>query len=61
MIECLAVLSPVQATVIVLHYLQNVPLRQVAKKLEVTPSRVSQLHHVALGRLRSAWQRTQMS
>jgi RNA polymerase sigma factor for flagellar operon FliA len=59
--KCLAILSAGQATVIVLHYLQNVPLRQVARMLEVTPSRISQLHHQALGRLKLAWQRSQAS
>jgi RNA polymerase sigma factor (sigma-70 family) len=44
--------------VIVLHYLQSVPLREVAEILAVTPSRVSQLHHQALARLKLAWQRT---
>jgi DNA-directed RNA polymerase specialized sigma subunit len=44
-------------TVIVLHYLQNVPLRQVARMLGVTPARISQLHHQGLGRLKQAWQR----
>ena len=57
MIECLAALPAAQATVITLHYLRNVPLREVARKLKVTPSRVSQLHHQALGRLRQAWER----
>jgi len=56
-LACLGVLPKTQATVIVLHYLQNVPLRQVAKILAVTPSRVSQLHHQALGRLKQAWQK----
>ena len=37
-----------QATVVILHYLKNVPLRDVAARLKVTPSRVSQLHHQAL-------------
>jgi RNA polymerase sigma factor for flagellar operon FliA len=60
MVKCLAILSPVQGTVIVLHYLQNVPLRQVAKQLGVTPSRISQLHHQALGRLRLEWQRSHL-
>ena len=54
---CLASLPKTQATVIVLHYLQNVPLRQVARMLEVTPARVSQLHHQGLGRLKQAWRR----
>jgi RNA polymerase sigma factor (sigma-70 family) len=48
-------LPKTQATVIVLHYLQNVPLREVAHLLAVTPSRVSQLHHQALARLKQAW------
>jgi RNA polymerase sigma factor for flagellar operon FliA len=59
MIRCLANLPETQATVIVLHYLQNVPLRDVADMLAVTPSRVSQLHHQALGRLKQAWSRAQ--
>jgi len=59
MIECLAALPASQATVITLHYLRNMPLREVARMLKVTPSRVSQLHHQALERLRQAWQRSQ--
>jgi DNA-directed RNA polymerase specialized sigma subunit len=43
----------------VLHYLQNVPLRDVAAVLRVTPSRVSQLHHQALDRLRQSFCRAQ--
>jgi len=57
--ECLKKLPKTQATIIVLHYLQGVPLRDVAAMLDVTPSRVSQLHHQALGRLRLALQRLQ--
>ncbi len=56
--HCLSRLPKAQATVIVLHYLQNVPLREIARLLAVTPSRVSQLHHQALARLRQAWQRS---
>lgn len=58
MMRCLSKLPKTQATVIVLHYLQNVPLRNVAKMLAVTPSRVSQLHHQGLDRLKLAWQRS---
>ena len=58
MLQCLGCLPKTQATVIVLHYLQSVPLRDVAAILAVTPSRVSQLHHQALGRLKQAWQRS---
>jgi RNA polymerase sigma factor for flagellar operon FliA len=45
-----------EATVIVLHYLQNVPLCDIAKLLDVTPSRVSQMHHLALDRMRHSMQ-----
>ena len=57
-LRCLSCLPKTQATVIVLHYLQNIPLRQVARILAVTPSRVSQLHHQALTRLKQAWHRS---
>jgi RNA polymerase sigma factor for flagellar operon FliA len=57
--KCVSSLPPSQVTVIVLHYLKSVPLREVAELLKVTPSRVSQLHHQALGRLRQSWTRTE--
>lgn len=57
-LSCLNCLPKTQLTVIVLHYLQNVPLREVARVLAVTPSRVSQLHHQALARLKQAWHRS---
>jgi len=53
--QCISRLPKTQATVIVLHYLQNVPLREVAQLLDVTPSRVSQLHRRGLDRLRQVW------
>ncbi|HEV3273076.1 MAG TPA: FliA/WhiG family RNA polymerase sigma factor [Candidatus Methylacidiphilales bacterium] len=58
MLQCLGCLSKTQSTVIVLHYLQNVPFREVAEILAVSPSRVSQLHRQALARLKQAWQRS---
>ena len=58
MLQSLGCLPKTQCTVIVLHYLQNVPLRDVAETLAVTPSRVSQLHHKALARLKQAWYRS---
>ncbi len=58
-LKCLGSLPKTQATVVVLHYFQGVPLRDVAKMLEVTPSRVSQLHQQALGKLKQTWRRTQ--
>jgi RNA polymerase sigma factor for flagellar operon FliA len=57
--QCLRKLPKTQATVITLHYLEGVPLRDIAAMLEVTPSRVSQLHHQALARLRLTMQRLQ--
>jgi RNA polymerase sigma factor for flagellar operon FliA len=56
---CLRKLPKTQVTVITLHYLKDVPLRDIAAMLSVTPSRVSQLHHQALARLRQAMQRMQ--
>ena len=55
--HCLRSLPKNQREVIVMHYLREVPLREVARVLAVTPSRVSQLHYQALGRLKQAWQR----
>jgi len=59
MLQCLKKLPRAQAMVITLHYLKGVPLRDIAAQLEVTPSRVSQLHHQALARLRQLMQRLQ--
>jgi len=56
--NCLRSLPENQTKVITLHYLQNVPLRDVAQRLAVTPARVSQLHHQALGKLKQAWQKS---
>ena len=59
-LRCLARLSKSHAIVLVLHYLRNVPLRDVARLLEVTPARISQLHRQALGSAsKQAWERTQ--
>lgn len=55
LVRCIGRLPKSQGTVIVLHYLQGMPLRQVARLLAVTPARVSQLHHQALARLKLAW------
>lgn len=53
--RCLAELPKSQAIVIVLYYLQGIPLREVAPVLGVTPARISQLHHQALERLKEVW------
>jgi len=57
--KCISSLPHPQATVIRLHYLKTVPLRDVADLLKVTPSRVSQLHHQALSRVRQLWKRSE--
>jgi RNA polymerase sigma factor for flagellar operon FliA len=59
LMECLKKLPRPQVTVIVLHYLREIPLRDIAAMLSVTPSRVSQLHHQALARLRLSLRRLQ--
>jgi RNA polymerase sigma factor for flagellar operon FliA len=59
LLKCLGALPKSQGIVIILHYLQSVPLRDVAALMKVTPSRVSQLHHQALDRLRQSWKRTE--
>jgi RNA polymerase sigma factor for flagellar operon FliA len=55
LLRCINRLPKSQATVIVLHYLEEIPLRQVARMLQVTPSRISQLHRGALQRLKQIW------
>ncbi len=57
LLQCLNKLPKSQVTVIVLHYLKDIPLRDIAAMLAVTPSRVSQLHHQALSRLKLLLQR----
>jgi RNA polymerase sigma factor for flagellar operon FliA len=57
LMQCLRNLPKTQVTVITLHYLKEVPLRDIAAMLSVTPSRVSQLHHQALAKLRQSLQR----
>jgi RNA polymerase sigma factor for flagellar operon FliA len=59
LLKCVASLPHSQTMVIVQHYLKNIPLRDVAGSLKVTPSRVSQLHHQALDRLRQSWKRSE--
>ncbi len=59
LLACIRKLPKAEATVIILHYLRNVALRDVAAALAVTPSRVSQLHHQALARLKQNWRRAE--
>lgn len=59
--RCLGALPRNQATVISLHYFEEIPLRDVADVLVVSPSRVSQIHHKALDRLRQELHRLRAS
>jgi RNA polymerase sigma factor for flagellar operon FliA len=52
--RCLASIPERERGIVQLHYERNITLRTIAKKLGVHESRVSQLHSVALARLR--WQ-----
>jgi DNA-directed RNA polymerase specialized sigma subunit len=47
-----------QAFVIVLHYLKDVQLGEVARLTGLTPSRISQLHRQALDRLKGLLEST---
>jgi len=55
----LNLLPKTEAMILEIHYFQNIPFRDVAILLAVTPSRVSQLHHQALGHLKQIWCRIQ--
>jgi len=59
--RCLVFLPKTEAMVLESHYLQNIPFRDIAALLNVTPSRVSQLHRQALGRLKQVWLRLEAS
>jgi RNA polymerase sigma factor for flagellar operon FliA len=45
-------LTPAEASVIMLYYLHNIPFHEIAQRMKVTPSRISQLHHHALHSLK---------
>jgi RNA polymerase sigma factor for flagellar operon FliA len=58
LLACIARLPRIQAFVVVLHYLKDVPLGDVAKATGLTASRISQLHRQALDRLKLLWNST---
>ncbi len=49
---CIKKLTRNEATIVTLHYLKEIPLQTIARQLGVHPSRISQLHHHALNRLK---------
>jgi len=49
-------LPPREARIIRHHYLQQVPFDEIARQMELTPGRVSQLHKRALALLRASMQ-----
>jgi RNA polymerase sigma factor for flagellar operon FliA len=55
--SCISKLPPAEATVIVLHYLRNIPFQEIAQMMKLTPSRISQVHHHALGSLKKLLQK----
>ncbi len=57
-LRALSSLPKTQATVIVLHYLQNIPLRQVAKVLDVTPVADIATASPGPGPAQAGWQRS---
>jgi RNA polymerase sigma factor for flagellar operon FliA len=57
--EQLQQLPLVQAQVLTLYYLEDLRLKEIAEILDLTESRVSQIHTLAINRLRSAFTRRQ--
>ena len=51
--ESLAALTEKEKQVILLYYYEDMTLKEIAKILDVTESRVSQLHTKALGKMRN--------
>jgi RNA polymerase sigma factor FliA len=54
LLQAVDALPPVDRMVIRSHYLQNVPFEEIARSLQVSKGRVSQVHKQALLRLRGA-------
>jgi RNA polymerase sigma factor for flagellar operon FliA len=59
MIESIKALSPIEQKVLALYYYEELRLKEIAEVLEVTESRVSQIHTLAIQRLRSRLERAQ--
>ncbi len=55
--SCISKLPPAEASVIVLHYLRNIPFQEIAKMMKLTPSRISQVHHHGLASLKKLLQK----
>jgi RNA polymerase sigma factor FliA len=53
MIECIKALNPTEQKVLALYYYEGLRLKEIAQVLKVTESRVSQIHTLAVQRLRS--------
>jgi RNA polymerase sigma factor for flagellar operon FliA len=56
--ECLRKLPKTHGQVLVLYYIEDLQLKEIAKILQVTQSRVSQIHTLAIARLRENFQKT---
>jgi len=57
--ESIKGLSPIEQKVLALYYYEGLRLKEIAEVLEVTESRVSQIHTLAVQRLRSRLERAE--
>ncbi len=57
LVTCLNKLSKSQTQVLVLYYIEDLRLKEIADILHLTESRVSQIHTLAMNRLRTIFQR----
>jgi len=58
-VETIQSLTPVEQKVLALYYYEDLRLKEIAETLHVTESRVSQIHTLAIQRLRSRLERIQ--
>ncbi len=58
-VETIQSLSPIEQKVLALYYYEDLRLKEIAETLNVTESRVSQIHTLAIQRLRSRLERMQ--
>ncbi len=58
-VETIQSLSPIEQKVLALYYYEDLRLKEIAETLNVTESRVSQIHTLAIQRLRARLERMQ--
>ncbi|MFA6731060.1 MAG: sigma-70 family RNA polymerase sigma factor, partial [Eubacteriales bacterium] len=52
LVKCVDELEPNEKTVITLYYYEELKLKEIAFVMNLTPSRISQIHAKALGKLK---------